>query len=73
MHSPFTNRLSTDQINQSLILEHERSRRALWVQMATSYTASSNSHDPEGLWRWADYALKKYDETFPTPQQILKS
>jgi len=70
MNSPFTDQLSTDQINQTLILEHERNRRTLWINVAAAYAAASNSTDREGMARWSNLALQKFDEKFPTPPQI---
>jgi hypothetical protein len=70
MNSPFTNRLSTDQINQSLLLEHERNRRTLWMNVAAYYASASNATNPSGGPDWADIALRRFDEKFPAPQQI---
>lgn len=44
--------------------ENERLRRKLWIKVATAVAGSTLAIEAVTPGRWADEALKAYDETF---------
>lgn len=47
--------------------DHEQQRKELWVGVYIAYVRADNSTDQDGASRWADTALKRFDERFPKP------
>lgn len=46
-------------------MTHEEQRKQVWVSAWTAYTTASNSTSVDYAQKWADRALKDFDERFP--------
>jgi hypothetical protein len=49
--------------------QHENIRKKLWSDVYVAYVAASNSIEKDGAHKWADIALKRFDERFNEPKQ----
>ena len=43
---------------------HEQQARELWMKVAVAVAASANATNSDTMIKWADHAVKKFDERF---------
>ena len=51
------------------LTEQERNellRKQLWIDVYVAYVSAAKSIYKDGAYVWADIALRRFDETFPT-------
>lgn len=49
--------------------QHEQQRRAIWIQAWSAVASAWNSKEADVATKWADKALKAFDERFPAPAE----
>lgn len=48
---------------------HENLRKDFWCKVYVSYVSSANAVKEDGAYKWADIALKRFDERFSPPNE----
>ena len=43
---------------------HENCRKELWIKVYIAYVSAANATKEDGASKWADIALKRFDERF---------
>lgn len=58
--------------DQNLKEYHENIRKKLWCDVYVAYVGAANATKEDGASRWADIALKRFDDAFPCPDKDLQ-
>ena len=46
---------------------HQDQRKQLWCEIYVAYVSAANATNDDGAAKWADIALKRFDERFKEP------
>lgn len=68
-HDPFTEQARHEAAQRALDTQHEQTRRQLWIGIAIAVAGAESAIGTEVPQRWADTALRAYDQRFPAPPQ----